>query len=97
MENNQHDTQRWDYYALFADVGGTVTSTPVNIWDKKHKHLGNKTYWEVITELGKKGWDLVSASPWCGKGDGLTTGMVFIFKKPADLFNELDTSDVNCT
>jgi hypothetical protein len=72
---------KWEYTAFFADVGGTMTSSPLNIWDKKHKHLNNNSYWEQVMELGKDGWEMVSASPWCGKGEGLTTGILFVFKR----------------
>jgi hypothetical protein len=78
---HESDSVRWEYTAVFADVGGTMTSTPLNIWDKKHKHLNNISYWEKIMGLGENGWEMISASPWCGKGDGLTTGMLFVFKR----------------
>jgi hypothetical protein len=72
----------WEYYTYYAAVGGTMTSSPSDIWSKKHKSLDGESQWDQIARLGKLGWELVSASPWSGRHEGLSTGMVFVFKRP---------------
>ena len=72
----------WEYTIIYAETGGTMTSTPANIWQKKQPHLNGDSYWDQVEALGREGWEMVSASPWCGYGNGLTTGMVFVMKRP---------------
>jgi hypothetical protein len=82
MSQDHSNQQNWEYYMFYAKVGGQVSSDPTQIWGKKRKELNNRSHWELVVEAGNNGWELVSASPWSDLGEGLTTGMVFVFKRP---------------
>ena len=62
----------WEYQTHY--IGGG----PFNI--RHHELAQDKKYLAWLEQMGRDGWELVSASP--NVEDGTTRGMTLIFKRP---------------
>ena len=83
-DTNEKNTEmaQWTYHAEEMKLGGVNTPDATTLWTRKNK--SGISDWDNIVKYGKEGWELVNSIPLTDIR-GVTTKILFIFKRPQHL------------